>query len=199
VRDTPDVPELQEDDAALGMNRIGDFAPSSNLLARIDARRSGIPSSGLNDRRCFGDNQAALCGALLVVFEVQRMRRVILLRGSHPGQRSHDDAVAELIRPDFQGRKKRRGHHASSGVCIKGFDALSQLACSWQTYAPMTRPPSKLRIRSPEANFLLSRRCVVFHTRFHSGIASILIQGHRRPKDGQGNTRHDTRHEEQHL
>ena len=122
------VPELQEDDAALGMNRIGDFAPSSNLLARIDARRSGIPSSGLNDRRCFGDNQATLRGALLIVFEVQQMRRVILLRGSHPGQRSHDDAVAELIRPDFQGREKRGGHHGSSGVCIKGFDALSQLA-----------------------------------------------------------------------
>src|SRR4029077_3938893 len=37
-----DVPQLQENATALGMNRVGDAPPSGDLSVRVDAGRSGI-------------------------------------------------------------------------------------------------------------------------------------------------------------
>ena len=52
MRLAADMPELQEDPAAPGVNRIGDAVPSSDLTVRIHAGRAGIAIAADRDRRC---------------------------------------------------------------------------------------------------------------------------------------------------
>jgi hypothetical protein len=91
MRDAPDMPELQEEHAALGMNGVDDLAPSLDLLFRPDAGYVGI-----------GDDQSARRGALGVVFHVQRPRREARLFRPHARQGRHHDAVLQVIRTDLQ-------------------------------------------------------------------------------------------------
>ncbi|EHH06778.1 hypothetical protein ATCR1_07449 [Agrobacterium tumefaciens CCNWGS0286] len=39
MADATDMPELNEDPSALGMNRVGNLAPALNLLRRVEAGR----------------------------------------------------------------------------------------------------------------------------------------------------------------
>jgi hypothetical protein len=93
MRHAPDMPELQENKSALGMNGIDDFPPAADLLNRIDAGRGRISASGSRHRRRLRDDQAARGGALAVIFRVQRPRRKTRSLRPHPRQRRHDDPV----------------------------------------------------------------------------------------------------------
>src|ERR1700678_1169462 len=75
MRHPPDMPELEENQAALGMHGFGDVAPSPDLRFRIDARGAGIAASRRHDRRGLGDDQTARRGALTVIFGVELPRR----------------------------------------------------------------------------------------------------------------------------
>ena len=44
MRDPADMPQLQEDDPALGVNGIDDLSPAGNLLLGIDAGHAGLPN-----------------------------------------------------------------------------------------------------------------------------------------------------------
>ena len=46
MRNASDVPELQEDDAALGMNGVDNLAPAGDLRFRIDAGHAGAADAG---------------------------------------------------------------------------------------------------------------------------------------------------------
>jgi hypothetical protein len=42
MRDPPDMPELEEDHGALGVDGVDNLAPAFDLLLRIDAGYTGI-------------------------------------------------------------------------------------------------------------------------------------------------------------
>ncbi len=75
MRDTPDMPELEKDHAALGVNRIDDGAPALDLRLRVDAGHAGSAETGRRDRRGLGDQQSARCSALRIIFRIERPRR----------------------------------------------------------------------------------------------------------------------------
>ena len=110
MRNAPAVPELQEDDAALGVDRVGDELPALDLLVRIDARHVRPRGPGRQHRRRFADDQAALRGALAVICSVERIGRIAGRRRAHACQRRHDHAVRETIGPDLQRGEQRVGH-----------------------------------------------------------------------------------------
>jgi hypothetical protein len=102
VRDAADMPELQEDRPALGVDRIDDLAPTLDLLLGIDAGHAGAAKAGRDHRRSLGDDQAARRGALRVVLRIQRPRRERRFCRAHPRQRRHRQAVLELIGTDLE-------------------------------------------------------------------------------------------------
>jgi hypothetical protein len=100
MRDAPDMPELEKDHAALGMDGIDDLAPAFDLLGQPDAGYVGIADPARHHGRRLGDDQSARCRALGVIFRVQRPRRVARPRSAHSRQRRHHDAMFEMIRTD---------------------------------------------------------------------------------------------------
>jgi hypothetical protein len=70
------MPELQEDEGALGVDGINDLAPTFDLLVRPDAGHAGIAEGSRRDRRGLGNDQPALRGALRIIFGVERPRCV---------------------------------------------------------------------------------------------------------------------------
>ena len=59
MRDTPDMPELQENTAARLMNRVRDLPPAFDLLARPNTGRIGITDAlRADDRRLRNDQPA---------------------------------------------------------------------------------------------------------------------------------------------
>lgn len=102
VRDAADVPELQEDQAALGVHRIDHLAPARDLGLAVDAGDAGIAEAGGDHRRGFRDQQAAFCRALRVIFRVHRPRRQTRPRRPHPRQRRHHDTVLQLVGTDLE-------------------------------------------------------------------------------------------------
>jgi hypothetical protein len=107
VRDAADVPELQEDAAALGVHGGGDLLPTRDLLVRVDARGVRVTMAAGRDCGGLGDDQAG-AGALGVVFGHQ-VRRDVGTFGPATGQRGHQDAVRERERTDLK-RREERGH-----------------------------------------------------------------------------------------
>jgi hypothetical protein len=102
MRHPPDMPELEENQAAFGVHGIDDVPPAPDLRFRIDAGRAGIAASCRHDRRGLGDDQAARRGALAVIFTVQRPRGKARSFRPHPGQGRHCDAMLEPVRTDLQ-------------------------------------------------------------------------------------------------
>jgi len=101
MRDPPDMPELEEDDAALGVNGIDHLAPAGDLLFGVNAGHPGIAKTGRHHRRRLGDQQSTWRGALGVIFGVERPRRQRRPRRPHPCQRRQHDAVLEVVRTDL--------------------------------------------------------------------------------------------------
>src|SRR3954470_22869909 len=114
MRDAADMPELEKDDAALGVHGVDNLAPARDLRLRIDAWRRRITATIREHRRGLGNEQAALGGALTVIFGIERPRRKALALGSHARQRRHRDAVRELVRTDLQRLKQRLEFHSGT-------------------------------------------------------------------------------------
>ena len=109
VRDAADVPELQEDAAALGVHGGGDLLPSGDLCVGIDTRGVRVTMAAGRDRSGLGDDQAR-AGTLGVIFRHQ-VRRDIGALGATTGQRRHQNAVRQRQGADFEGSEK--GGHVS--------------------------------------------------------------------------------------
>ncbi len=107
MRDAPDMPELQEDDSAPGMDGVDHLTPARDLLLGVDAGHAGAAEAGFHDRRGFGDQQSARRRALGVIFRVQRPRRERRLGRPHPRQRRQRETMLELIGADLERRKQR--------------------------------------------------------------------------------------------
>ena len=102
MRDAADMPELQEDHAALGVNGIDHLAPARDLLLGVDAGHAGAAEAGFRHRRGFGDQQSARRRALGVIFRIQRPGRETRLFRPHPGQGRQCEAMFELVGTDLQ-------------------------------------------------------------------------------------------------
>ena len=92
------VHELQEDQTAVGVDRVGDRAPRGDLLVGLDARLAGERLRLLQRVRALGDDQAD-ARALPVVLDGQLAVDATLV-GARAGERGHRDAVRELEVPD---------------------------------------------------------------------------------------------------
>jgi hypothetical protein len=86
------MPQLQENPATLGMDRISDTPPSGALTLRIDAGRLAIAVAADRDRRRLGNDEAAVRRALGIVFDHHVARNVARI-GAHPCQRRHHDTM----------------------------------------------------------------------------------------------------------
>src|SRR3954467_8152542 len=126
MRDAADMPELEKDDAALGVHGVDHLAPARDLRLRIDARRRRIAAAVREHGRGLGDDQAALSGALTVIFGVERPRRKALALGPHARQWRHRDAMRELVRTDLQRLKQRLEFHAGSRMAKEGCASYSE-------------------------------------------------------------------------
>ncbi len=118
MRDTPDMPELKEDHATLGVNGIDHLSPARDLLLGINPGDAGTAETRRRHRRGFGDQQSARRGALGVIFGIQRQWRQTRLLRPHPGQRRQYQTMFELIATDFERRKQRWIIHLSAELRI---------------------------------------------------------------------------------
>src|SRR3954466_15612643 len=143
MRDAADMPELEKDDAALGVHGVDHLAPARDLRLRIDAGRRWITAAVREHGRGLGDEQAALGGALAVIFGVERPRRKALALGPHARQRRHRNAMRELVRTDLQRLKQRLEFHAGSRMAKEGCASYSE------GRRPGKAPPRKTRYSLP--------------------------------------------------
>ncbi|MNX91767.1 hypothetical protein D3C86_1238730 [compost metagenome] len=93
VRDAADVPELQEDATALGVDSLGHLAPAFDLGGVINAGRVLVSLALLRDLGRLGDDQTGR-GALAIVFDRQIAGHEAGLRAV-ARQRRHDDPVGQ--------------------------------------------------------------------------------------------------------
>jgi hypothetical protein len=113
--DAADVPELAEEDGALGVDGVDDGAPGVHLLGRPDAGGVGVALRRVGDARGLGDHEPALGGALGVVDGGVRLRHVAV--GALPRQRRHHHPVLELEVAHLVRRQQRSGRlHLSLSI-----------------------------------------------------------------------------------
>ena len=79
--DTADVPELQEDQTAGFVYRVGDQAPAFNLFAAVNARRPRVPLSLHGHLSGLAHDESGGC-PLRVIASVQSGRNVARLAGA---------------------------------------------------------------------------------------------------------------------
>ena len=104
MRDATDVPELEEDAAAGGMNGLDDFFPSGDLFRGVDAGGVGVTVAERRDRGCFADDQSGR-GSLAIVLGIQFIGDVAC-RGSAPSEGSHQNPMGEVKGPELKGSEK---------------------------------------------------------------------------------------------
>ena len=104
MRHPANVPELQEDMTALGVNGIRHLSPTVDLRLAVDARRILIALPLLRDLGRLRDDQACR-GALCVVFRGQIAWHKPAIR-SVARQRSHDDPVGQRESTEYVGFKE---------------------------------------------------------------------------------------------
>ena len=97
--DSADMPGLEEDAPAPGMDRLGDQPPALDLLRRVDPGRAGIALALGRDLGALGDDQPRR-GALGVVAGVEGMGRIFRI-GTVARHGSHDDAILQGKSPDL--------------------------------------------------------------------------------------------------
>jgi hypothetical protein len=89
--DAADMPELEVDVSALGVNRLGDLFPAGHLLGGVDAGGVRIAIAVGGDGGCLGDDEDGR-GALGLILDVEFMRHMTL--GSPATrERRHEDPV----------------------------------------------------------------------------------------------------------
>src|ERR1700731_258292 len=78
--DASDLPELQEDQAASLVHRVGDEAPALDLFAAVNAGRPGVALSLLRHLGRFGHDESRR-GPLRVVASIERGGNIAWLAG----------------------------------------------------------------------------------------------------------------------
>jgi len=94
-----DVPKLQEDASAAGVDGLNDRAPRRDLLECEDARRAHIAKAARRDHGRFRDDEAAFGGALRIVRGGETARNAVQ-SSPHPRQGRHHHAVTEAVGSD---------------------------------------------------------------------------------------------------
>ncbi len=94
VRNSPDMPELEEHMAAVGVDGVGDAPPGLDLRLGEAARRPDIALALLADLRRLGDDEAG-AGALAIIERRERARHGVGLDGAVARQRRHGDAIRQ--------------------------------------------------------------------------------------------------------
>src|SRR5262249_33999726 len=115
VRNTADMPDLDEDFSATLMHAIGDLAPRFDLLLGIDARRVLIALPLLRDLARLGDQKSG-AGALAVIVDRKRVRHHAGRDRAGTGQRRHHEAICKRERAELEGLKKFARRHAADYV-----------------------------------------------------------------------------------
>jgi hypothetical protein len=110
MRNGARMPELGDNAPAGSVDGIGQAAPAANLLFGPQARRIRPTEPLRADRDPFGHDQAG-CGALGIVFGLQRGRHLVIRPGAHSGKRRHDDPIGQIEITHPIGRKQRLGRH----------------------------------------------------------------------------------------
>eukprot|EP01022_Parablepharisma_sp_SALTPOND_P021765 TRINITY_DN435_c1_g1_i1.p1 TRINITY_DN435_c1_g1~~TRINITY_DN435_c1_g1_i1.p1 ORF type:complete len:1304 (+),score=494.29 TRINITY_DN435_c1_g1_i1:15351-19262(+) len=134
--DAADVPQLQEDVAALGMHGVGHLLPGGDLGLVVDAGGEGIALALRRDLGGLGDDEAG-AGALGVVLGSQFAGNVAGLRAA-AGQRGHDDTILQLDGAQLYGFEQVAalagdGHVYPFLVCVGwGRYRRATLAIPWQ-------------------------------------------------------------------
>ncbi|MNN88369.1 hypothetical protein D3C81_2060450 [compost metagenome] len=96
------MPQLGENHPVHGMHGVGDFAPTGDLLRRMNARRPRITLATRFDLCAFGDQQTG-AGALLVILGHQLVGDIARLRAALAGERRQDDTVFQGVMTQFGG------------------------------------------------------------------------------------------------
>ena len=101
MRDAADVPQLQEDAAAVGVYRIGHFLPAGDLLGRVDARRARVTLSFRADLGRLGDQESGC--PRVVHSRSARTATGHCHRRAVARQRCHHDAAGQAGRTEVEG------------------------------------------------------------------------------------------------
>jgi hypothetical protein len=101
MRDAADMPELEENDRALGVDGIDDLLPAFDLRLALNAGNIGMTETARHDGGSFRYQKPAWGRALRVIFRIQRPRRERRLLRAEPRQRRQCDAMLELIGSDL--------------------------------------------------------------------------------------------------
>ena len=103
--DAPDVPELQEDQTAGLVHRVGDPSPALDLLRAVDTGGPGVALSLLRYLGCLANDESGR-SSLRVVAGVERRGNIARLAGARAGERCHDHAVGQVVAPELDGMKQ---------------------------------------------------------------------------------------------
>uniref|UniRef100_A0A8R7TC54 Uncharacterized protein n=1 Tax=Triticum urartu TaxID=4572 RepID=A0A8R7TC54_TRIUA len=106
LRHAADVPELAEEEGALGVHGVDDGPPRVRLLGRPDAGGVGVPLRRVGDPRGLRDEHPAGRGALPVVDGGVRLRHVAV--GALPRERGQHHPVGEVERRAHLVRRHQR-------------------------------------------------------------------------------------------
>jgi hypothetical protein len=107
VGNPTDVPELEEDEAAAGVDGVGDEPPTGDLLFGVNAWSLGIALTFGADLGGLGDEESAGAGALSVVLGVERVGDVAGEARAHAGQGGEDHSVIEGPGAELKGLEER--------------------------------------------------------------------------------------------
>jgi hypothetical protein len=102
MRDASDMPELEEDHAAPGVNGIDHLTPARDLLLGINTGNAGAAKTRRHHGRGLGDQQSARRRALGVILRIQWPGREARLFRPHPGQGRQCETMFELVGTDLQ-------------------------------------------------------------------------------------------------
>ena len=111
VRDPTRVHDLRDDQSAVGMHRVGDVAPTLDLLVRDQTGLTGEALACMARVGALADDQAE-GRALLVVLDHQWARHAVLT-GPNPRERGHHQTVVELQVTELQRGKQLHGSLSS--------------------------------------------------------------------------------------
>ena len=110
VRHQTGVPQLHRDFAALIVHRLRDLLPRSNLLGRVQARRTGVAFGLRRHLRRLGHDQTSRCPLRIIGF-CQWRRNIARLSRAQARQWRHHNAIIQLAFPQSQGFKQNLMSH----------------------------------------------------------------------------------------
>ena len=150
MRNATHVPQLHDDLAACGVNRIRHHFPQSHLLIAPDTGHVRVTLALVADGRGFGDDESGpidRVGALRVVHGHQR-------GGQGTGcaiarERRHHNAIGQVHRTDLKGIEQRgHGGSAFNGVELNE-DDLGQPLCPQVCLSELRRSCANFRTVLP--------------------------------------------------